>query len=361
MSLPNPLSASSYNHRFVETASGNRYHLVDQPPARGHGGPVQLAPTVLMCHGFPDLWYGWRYQIRDFVSRGWRVICPSQLGYGGSSQPPDLAKYSYKAVAYDMNSILDQCGAGRVVVLGHDWGGMVAWRFADFFPERVIAIASVCTPYLPPAKPGQPYLHLPNLVRSKLPNFGYQLFFAQEETGPKLNRVAPRFFAGMFNEQWKKEKKTGGIAIKEGVMQRIIEGWIDQMDKGQEMKEPKSEPEYDYYVAMFQKHGLHCPLNWYRTRRINFVQEQEANLPPFPSTIPALCLSAAKDDALPPEMANNKAVKACFPGGNLEVRVIEEADHWVLQDRRFRDDITKQLAEFVETNFAKERKRTTKL
>lgn len=162
----------------------------------------------------------------------------------------------------------------------------------------------------------------------------------------------------MFNEKWKSEKKTGGIAIEEGVMQRIIEGWIEKKKNGEQLKQPTSEPvsfqstagarlrfegkfltsglpraiqEYDYYLSTFQKNGLHHPLNWYRTRQINFLEEQEARIAPFPANIPALVLSAAKDDALPPAMAKNKAVLKCFPGGNLSVKVIEGADHWVLQ------------------------------
>lgn len=52
---------------------------------------------------------------------------------------------------------------------------MVAWRFADFFPDRIIAIASVCTPYMPPAQPSTPYLDIEELVHTKMPNFGYQI------------------------------------------------------------------------------------------------------------------------------------------------------------------------------------------
>lgn len=61
-------------------------------------------------------------EIHDFASRGWRVLCPSQLGYGDSSHPVDVGAYSFKSVAYDMNSVLDACGVkGPVIVVGHDW------------------------------------------------------------------------------------------------------------------------------------------------------------------------------------------------------------------------------------------------
>jgi soluble epoxide hydrolase/lipid-phosphate phosphatase len=141
---PNPLDPDSYNHRFVTVPSGRRFHVVDQHPEDWRGN-VRDAPTILMAHGWPDLWYGWRYrtslllnsaplfpsdspfspfaqrsEIAALSKRGYRVICPSQTGYGESSRPSDLEAYTFKAVAYDMNGVLDQLGAGKVVVFGHD-------------------------------------------------------------------------------------------------------------------------------------------------------------------------------------------------------------------------------------------------
>ncbi len=115
----NPVDPTSFNHRFVELPSGRQYHTVDQPPTSG----AEDAPVVLMCHGFPDLWYGWRYrepylplatlspqttpnrrtvpfvrtaEIAAFVEQGWRCIVPSQLGYHETDKPTDPAEYTYK-------------------------------------------------------------------------------------------------------------------------------------------------------------------------------------------------------------------------------------------------------------------------
>lgn len=130
-----------FNSRYITTTSGNNYFLVDQAPI-SYRGELNSAPTILLLHGFPDSWWGWRYQIKAFSSRGYRVLCPSMLGYAGSSSPIQVEKYSYKSIAYDMNSLLDQCGVkGQAYVIGHDWGGMASWRFCNYFPERVKAIA----------------------------------------------------------------------------------------------------------------------------------------------------------------------------------------------------------------------------
>jgi soluble epoxide hydrolase / lipid-phosphate phosphatase len=110
------------------------------------------------------------------------------------------------------------------------------------------------------------------------------------------------------------------------------------------------------------------PLSWYKTRAINRVEEQEANLPPFPSHIPALQLPAELDAALPPKMCLAPSVSKSFPAGNLEVKVIEGADHWLLQvscrsdgsvksvidpplrvqDEKVRDRVTDILGDWIE-------------
>lgn len=135
------MNPEGFNSRFITTTKGHCYFLIDEQP-KNYVGNLESAPTVLMLHGFPDLWYGYRYQIKAFAARGYRVLCPSMLGYGESSKPSNVEAYSFKSVCYDMNSLLNECGvSSRVYVIGHDWGGMIAWRFCNYFPERVLAIA----------------------------------------------------------------------------------------------------------------------------------------------------------------------------------------------------------------------------
>ncbi|GAA5997287.1 alpha/beta hydrolase [Rhodotorula paludigena] len=348
---PNPLDPSSFNHRFVTVPSGHRYHLVDQAPEHWRG-PVEQAPTVLLCHGFPDFWYGWRYQIVALASRGYRVICPSQLGYGETSKPGHPDPYSYKSVAYDMNGVLDAVGAGNVAVLGHDWGGMVAWRFAQYFPHRTLCLASACTPYMPPASsPSDRLLSTEALVRTKVPNFGYQLFFEREDTAGKIEDVLDQFLALNFSPTARAEAVKGGrklpqMPVEEGGLEKSIAKQAERKRSGK-ARTPPQDPEYLYYLRTFEKHGLHAPLNWYRTRRVNYFEEQQSGLShSFPAHIPALLFPAENDPALPPGMAKSQG--KYFPGGNLRVEVIKGADHWLLQDGNCRNLVTDKLAAFVD-------------
>ncbi|GAA5837132.1 hypothetical protein JCM9279_005594 [Rhodotorula babjevae] len=349
---PNPMDASTFNARFVTVPSGHRYHLIDQHPDHWRG-PVEQAPTVIMMHGFPDQWFGWRYQIAAFAARGFRVICPSQLGYCGTSQPSDIRAYSYKSVAYDMNGILDAVGASKVIVFGHDWGGVVAWRFADFFPHRVICLASVCTPYQAPSKPGQTIFSDEELVHNKLPNFGYQLFFKEERAGPKIDEVVDQFLTVSFSPTLRAKLREQGkpmpqMAVKEGQLEKRTDEMIATKRAGKALPVPQ-DPELLYYIWAFKTYGMHAPLNWYRNRRVSALDEQASELPgTFPPHIPALLLPAENDPALPPAMADPKKMQKHFPGGNLRVELVKGADHWVLQDAPYRDDVTAKLVSFVD-------------
>ncbi|GAA5829814.1 hypothetical protein JCM3770_005370, partial [Rhodotorula araucariae] len=291
--------------------------------------------------------------IAAFAARGYRVICPSQLGYCGTSQPERIEDYSYKSVAYDMNGILDAVGAGKVTVFGHDWGGMVAWRFTDYFPHRVICVASVCTPYLPPAQPDQPLFSDEELVRNKLPNFGYQLFFKTEAASAKLDEALPQFLTVSFSAPVRAKLRASGreipqMEVEEGGLEKRVDQMIETQRKGQAPPLP-NDPEFLYYLSTFRKYGMHHPLNWYRNRRACALEERASPLPAtFPAHIPALLLPAEHDAALPPAMSDPRKMRKTFPGGNLRVELLKGADHWALQDAPFRDAVTEKLAAFVE-------------
>ncbi|SCV67920.1 BQ2448_41 [Microbotryum intermedium] len=362
MAPPNPADPTSFNHRFVRIPTTKHvYHVVDQPPLH-HRGDIADSPTLLLCHGFPDLWFGWRYlvlEIHAFAARGWRVICPSQLGYGLSSAPSELTDYSYKTITYDLNLLLNELNVpGQVIMLGHDWGGMVAWRFTNYFPHRVKAIACVCTPYQPPANSNTPMLTDEEIIRKYRPNFGYQLAFKKPEMVAKLDEIGDLFLEPMHSARFRrrpKEAKPEGSEmrswVQEGMLEKSVERQIEQRRKG-ELPRRDPESELDFYLTTYAQTGFRGPLNWYKTRSINQREEINAHLPPtFPPHIPALQLPAALDAALPPEMCLAPTVLNCFPGGNLEVKVLRTADHWCLscaQDENERGKVTDILCEWIE-------------
>ncbi|KAI5477200.1 calcium-transporting ATPase [Pseudohyphozyma bogoriensis] len=292
---------------------------------------AQTAPTAILFHGFPDLPYGWRYQIRDLQARGYRVLAPYMLGYGGTSKPTNIEAYSMKSMSYDLASLLDQVGVkGKVFVLGHDWGGQMAWRFVNYFPERVHCVAVVCTPYSKPSTPSTP-LMTDDFLEKHVPNFGYQLYFKTPEAIDEISEVVDLFLQPMHSPNLRRQQAVPeegkmGNWVKKGRLQASIQRQIAARRAGK-LPPPLPEAELDHYIDTFNKGGMAGPLAWYKTRAVNHHEEVAHNHDPFPPHIPALLLSATLDAALPPSMATSKSVLGAFPAGNLEdVEPDEELD-----------------------------------
>src|SRR4051812_35033159 len=106
-------------------------------------------PLVLLLHGFPEFWYGWRHQLGPLVGAGFRVVALDQRGYTTSDKPPHVADYNLDRLAADVVSAIAALGAERVRVVGHDWGGVVAWWLALRHPERVERLAILNAPHTP--------------------------------------------------------------------------------------------------------------------------------------------------------------------------------------------------------------------
>lgn len=153
--------------------NGNRYWYVDQPAEGKQKG------AIVLVHGWPDSWFGWRHQIPFLAKAGWRVLCVSQIGFGhGTQSPTEVERYSIKNVCQDLASLLDHENERRAVFWGHDWGGTVVWRMAAYHPKKVTAVIALSTPYFPPAK-GK-YLSLEDQAKL-LKQFNYQIYLASDQ------------------------------------------------------------------------------------------------------------------------------------------------------------------------------------
>jgi epoxide hydrolase 4 len=109
-------------------------------------GPTD-GPVVLLLHGFPEFWYGWRKQIGALAAAGFRVVVPDQRGYNTSSKPRAIASYRVQHVVSDVVAMIDQLGRKDVYVAGHDWGAIVAWATAARHPEKVARLAILNVPH----------------------------------------------------------------------------------------------------------------------------------------------------------------------------------------------------------------------
>jgi pimeloyl-ACP methyl ester carboxylesterase len=98
-------------------------------------------PMIVLLHGFPEFWYGWRLQIERLAAAGFRVVAPDMRGYNLSSRPDGVSAYSADKLADDVRILIQKLGAESAMVVGHDWGGTVAWTLAMNHPEVVDRLA----------------------------------------------------------------------------------------------------------------------------------------------------------------------------------------------------------------------------
>ena len=98
-------------------------------------------PLIVLLHGFPEFWYGWRQQIEPLAAAGFRVVAPDMRGYNLSSRPADVAAYDTDRLTADIRGLIHERGAESALLVGHDWGGTVAWATAMSHPEVVDRLA----------------------------------------------------------------------------------------------------------------------------------------------------------------------------------------------------------------------------
>ncbi|KAK3826639.1 MAG: putative epoxide hydrolase [Linnemannia elongata] len=248
----------AFTHKFAQTKSV-KYHYVEAGDPKGE-------PLVLV-HGFPDFWYGWRYQIKFFAELGYRVIAIDNVGYGQTDAPMELEKYGLKAQSDQLAGLLDALDIPKITLIGHDWGGAFVWRFGLYYPDRVSGIISICTPYRPPSST---YRTLEEIIEI-LPQFAYQRELADPESIAKYDGKKHKFLSAV-----------------------LMAGDCD------------GQTELDYMVQEYSHTGFRGPLNYYKTGKINFDDEL-AHIPHRHQHIihtPAWMILAKNDPYLLPHMAD---------------------------------------------------------
>ena len=98
-------------------------------------------PLVVLLHGFPEFWFGWRLQIAPLAAAGFRVVAPDTRGYNLSSKPESFEDYGVDLLADDISGLIGELGAESALLVGHDWGGSIAWTVAMNHPEVVDRLA----------------------------------------------------------------------------------------------------------------------------------------------------------------------------------------------------------------------------
>jgi pimeloyl-ACP methyl ester carboxylesterase len=267
-------------HHFVRT-NGVTLHTVQAGPQEGD--------LVLLLHGFPEFWYGWREQIPFLVRQGYRVIAPDQRGYNLSDKPKDVANYHLDKLAGDIVGLLDAHGRRQAHLVGHDWGAMVAWWAAAKYPSRWHKVVILNVPH--------PYTFIKTL-----------------STTP--SQMAKSWYAGVLQlpilpELLLRTRDYDSLA-------KIIADYVGEHDTF------TAEDMAQYKKAWARPNALTSMINWYRA----FVRTSPRLTDPV-VRVPLLLIWGARDVALGRKMARPSVDDYCEHG---RVVFIEEATHWVQHD-----------------------------
>jgi pimeloyl-ACP methyl ester carboxylesterase len=288
------LDDTELEHHTVET-NGVKLHVVQAGPGDGE--------LVILLHGFPEFWYGWRWQIPFLAQAGFRVWAPDQRGYNLSDKPNGIAAYNLDEMMKDTIGLIEAAACERAFLVGHDWGAAVAWWTAIHYPDRLRKLAILNVPH-----PSVMYKNLRTNPAQMLKSW-YIGFFQIP--------LLPEFLltAGSAKGTFRTLTRTSNP------------GSFTKVD----------EPHYT--SAWKQPGAMTGMLNWYRA----IVQ-----CPPAPAKdskvhVPTLIVWGKHDVALTPEMAE-QSLKYCDDG---RLVMLESATHWVQRDESKR--VNQLLLEFFQS------------
>ncbi len=256
-------------------------------------------PLVILLHGFPELAYGWRHQILALANAGHRVIAPDQRGYGLTSKPGGVAAYRLDVLVRDVIALADALGARTFSLVGHDWGGIVAWRLASDFGDRIERLAII-----------------------NAPNLDVALKHMLSHPGQMLKS----FYVALFQLP----------LVPEWVLQSANHAMLAGALRTSSRRGTFSDEEIDVYKTAWSQPGaLTAMLNWYRA------------LPALPRrtpkriVVPTLVIWGDQDTALDASLAED-SLALCDDGA---VHHIADATHWVHHERP--DEVNRLLASFL--------------
>ena len=279
-------------HSYIET-NGIKLHVVQ-------AGPQSGIPVVLL-HGFPEFWYGWRNQIPALVEAGCRVIVPDQRGYNLSDKPKGVKNYDVYTLVEDIVGLIDALGYEKVNLVGHDWGAVVSWVLANKYPERLHRLSIMNVPH--PAVMKRFLMRDFEQMRRSWYIFFFQLPWIPEE--------------GMKQNNWRNAVR----ALRgSGKVHTFTNEDIEK-----------------YKEAWSQPGAMTSMINWYRA----IVRHQPA-MPKDPRVkVPTLMMWGMKDFALSHRMA--RPSMDYVDDGNLIL--FPEATHWVQHDAA--EEVNHYLIDFI--------------
>jgi pimeloyl-ACP methyl ester carboxylesterase len=265
--------------------------FADVNGVRLHYATAGQGTLILFVHGFPEFWYAWREQLAEF-GRDHQAVAVDMRGYNLSSKPEELAAYLLPTLVEDLRSLADHLGHKRFVLVGHDWGGVVAWAFAMSHPERLEQLIIINAPH-------------PLIFQREL-----QLNPAQQE--------ASRYILRFQSPDVEQVLLANDCAV------------LVEMVLGNDLRNGHiTEADREAYLEAWTRPGaLTGGLNYYRANRTGASAPPPA-FPPRPIDVPTLVIWGMRDTALLPGNLDglDQYVR------KLTVERVAEVDHWIVHQQ----------------------------
>jgi len=266
-------------------------HYADNNGVRIHyvsAGPAD-APLVVFIHGFPDFWYSWRNQMEALQDR-FHVVAMDQRGYNLSGQPEGVAAYAMPNLIGDVAAVIRANGRQSATIVGHDWGGAVAWQFAFALPQMVERLVILNLPH-------------PNGMARELANNPEQ----REGSG-----YAQKFIEGSPSDP--------DIFFGMPMSAQALAGWVTDADA-----RPR-------YVEAFQRSSFEGMLNFYKANYPRLPPEGAA--PPAPTAAPRLTMPVLEFHGLKDTALNSDALNNTWDWIDADYTLVTapQAGHFVQQD-----------------------------
>lgn len=265
---------------------------------------------VVLCHGWPEMAYSWRYQIPALADAGYHVIAPNQRGYGGSSRPDEVTDYDITYLTGDLMGLLDHYGYDDAIFVGHDWGAIVVWNLAMMHRERVAGVINMSVPFMERGP-----TEWVGFWEQMLGGDFYIVHFNRQPgvADAVFAQHTRRFLGNMYRtKHWEDPPELPpGMPLLQ--LARLAE--------------PPGEPlmgdaELDVFVRSFEQSGFTGGLNWYRnlSRNWEIIGAYEQQVPQ-----PALMIHG-QYDAVPMSASLEKFVP------NVEIESLP-CGHWIQQEK----------------------------
>ena len=280
-------------------------------------------PLVVLCHGFPELWYSWRGQLPALAAVGYHAVAPDQRGYGRTEQPEPVEAYNILQLAGDIVGLVHALGKERAVIAGHDWGAAVAWHCALLRPDMFTAIALLSMPF----RPRTDVRPTDAMKRMAGENQFYQLYFQQpgraetelEADVHKTMRMMLYSLSGDPPEKsrWRFLFGQSETLLDTGTLPETLPPWLTGED-------------LNFYAEEFRRTGFRGGLNWYRNIDWNW------ELTPFLSHVrlqqPSMFVAGEFDVGVVMYRDAFDAMNQTMTGLRQKV-LIPGAGHWIQQER----------------------------